>query len=122
MAIFLRVVISATRQPHAMHPARGLGMNIALRCIDGLALELESCAERPGHEALRQSARTYEARVAPSIRAIEKENHRQGLLMDEATSMPLLAVHGFLQSIAAQADRLNAFRIDLAGYSPDPSP
>ena len=106
---------------HAMHPARGQGMNIALRCIDDLVCALTSGGSEPERAALGRSARDYEARIAPSIRDIEKENHRQGLLMDEAASMPLATVHGFLQSIANDPTRLSAFRRELAGYGSEPS-
>jgi len=102
---------------HAMHPARGQGMNIALRCVDELAAALETCGEKPGGAALCQSARDYETRTAPQIRAVEEENHRQGILMDEAAAMPVTAVHGFLRSIAADLERLKAFRLELAGYA-----
>ena len=102
---------------HAMHPARGLGMNIALRCIDELATSLQTCGESPQGHVLVQSARDYEARTAPQIRAIEEENHRQGVLMDEAGTMPVAAVEGFLRSIAADPERLSAFRLELAGYA-----
>ena len=102
---------------HAMHPARGQGMNIALRCVDELAVALETCGKGPPGDALRRSARDYAARTAPQIRAVEEENHRQGILMDEATAMPVSAVHGFLQSISADPERLHAFRLELAGYA-----
>jgi len=102
---------------HAMHPARGLGMNIGLRCVDELAIALEYCGDSPGASNLRQSAREYEVRTAPTIRAIEEENHRQGILMDEAGAMPISAVEEFLKSIAGDPERLNAFRFDLAGYA-----
>lgn len=101
---------------HAMHPARGQGMNIALRCVDALATTLEGCGDNPSGAALRQSARDYEAGTAPQIHAIEEENHRQGILMDEAGSMPLSATHEFLRSVASDPDRLSAFRRQLAGY------
>ena len=101
---------------HAMHPARGLGMNIALRCVDELAKSIEAGGEKPTGNALRQSARDYESRIMSQIHKIEEENHRQGILMDEAGTMPLPAVHGFLKSIANDADRLHAFRTELAGY------
>ena len=102
---------------HAMHPARGLGMNIALLCVDELATELETCGERPGGAVLCQSARNYEARTAAKIRAVEEENHRQGILMDDAATVPVAAVHGFFRSIAADPERLDAFRLELAGYA-----
>ena len=102
---------------HAMHPARGLGMNIALRCVDELANSLQTCGESPAGDVLVQSARDYEARTAPQIRAIEEENHRQGILMDEAGNMPISAVEGFLRAIGSDPERLSAFRLELAGYS-----
>jgi len=102
---------------HALHPARGLGMNIGLRCVDELATALESCGASPGANDLCQSARNFEAQIAPTIRAIEEENHRQGILMDEAGAMPVPAVHEFLKSIAGDPDRLSAFRLQLAGYA-----
>jgi 2-polyprenyl-6-methoxyphenol hydroxylase-like FAD-dependent oxidoreductase len=102
---------------HALHPARGLGMNVGLRCVDELATALESCGERPSGDHLCRSARDFEARTAPMIRAIEEENHRQGILMDEAGAMPVPAVHEFLKSIAGDAERLGAFRLQLAGYA-----
>ena len=101
---------------HAMHPARGQGMNIALRCVDELASALETCGDKPKWDALCQSAHAFETRVAPRIRAIEEENHRQGVLMDEAESMPVSATQDFLRSIAGDAERLHAFRLELAGY------
>jgi len=102
---------------HALHPARGLGMNIGLRCVDELAAALENCGDNPGANDLRKSAREFETQTAPTIRAIEEENHRQGILMDEAGAMPVPAVHEFLKSIAGDADRLSAFRLQLAGYA-----
>jgi 2-polyprenyl-6-methoxyphenol hydroxylase-like FAD-dependent oxidoreductase len=102
---------------HALHPARGLGMNIGLRCVDELAIGLESCGERPSGDDLCRSARDFEAQTAPAIRAIEEENHRQGILMDEAGAMPVPAVHEFLRSIAGDSERLSAFRLQLAGYA-----
>jgi 2-polyprenyl-6-methoxyphenol hydroxylase-like FAD-dependent oxidoreductase len=102
---------------HAMHPARGLGMNIGLRCVDELATALEGCGERPGADDLCKSARDFEAGTAPMIRAIEEENHRQGILMDEAGAMPVVAVQEFLQSIAGDRERLSAFRLQLSGYA-----
>ena len=102
---------------HALHPARGLGMNIGLRCVDELATALESCGERPSGDDLCRSARDFEAQTAPAIRAIEEENHRQGMLMDEAGAMPVPAVHEFLKSITSDPERRNAFRLQLAGYA-----
>jgi len=102
---------------HALHPARGLGMNIGLRCVDDLANTLESCGENPSGDDLCQSAQEFEAQTAPAVRSIEEENHRQGILMDEAGAMPVPAVHEFLKSIAGDAERLSAFRLQLAGYA-----
>jgi 2-polyprenyl-6-methoxyphenol hydroxylase-like FAD-dependent oxidoreductase len=102
---------------HAMHPARGQGMNIGLKCVDELALALEACGDNPTADALCQSARNFEAGTAPTVRAIEEENHRQGVLMDEATAMPISAVEDFLKSIAGDPERLANFRLDLAGYA-----
>lgn len=102
---------------HAMHPARGQGMNIGLRCVDELATALETCGDKPGGDVLCKSAREYETRTAPQIRAVEEENHRQGILMDEAGAMPVSAVHEFLQSIAGDPERLSAFRLELSGYA-----
>jgi 2-polyprenyl-6-methoxyphenol hydroxylase-like FAD-dependent oxidoreductase len=102
---------------HAMHPARGLGMNIGLRCVDELASALEVCGDNPGASDLRQSAREYEVHTGPTIRAIEEENHRQGILMDDAAAMPVPAVHEFLKSIAGDPERLSAFRLQLSGYN-----
>jgi hypothetical protein len=76
-----------------------------------------SFGERPGRDALCRSARDYEARTARQIRAVEEENQRQGILMDEAGAMPVAAVHEFLQSVAGDSERLGAIRLDLAGYS-----
>jgi hypothetical protein len=81
-----------------------------------LAKSIEAGGEKPTGNALRESARDYESRIMSQIHKIEEENHRQGVLMDEAGSMPLPAVHGFLKSIANDADRLHAFRTELAGY------
>ena len=102
---------------HALHPARGLGMNIGLRCVDELASALEKCGDSPSADDLRRSARDFESQTASMIRAIEEENHRQGVLMDEAGAMPVPAVHEFLKSIAGDAERLSAFRLQLAGYA-----
>ena len=102
---------------HSMHPARGMGMNVALKCVDELAKSIEGGGEKPRGDALRLSAKNYENRMMSQIQKFEEENHRQGVLMDEAGTMPLPAVHGFLKSIATDADRLHAFRTELAGYN-----
>jgi 2-polyprenyl-6-methoxyphenol hydroxylase-like FAD-dependent oxidoreductase len=101
---------------HSMHPARGMGMNISLRCVDELAKSITAGGEIPTANALRLSAKDYESRIMSQIHALEEENHRQGIIMDEAGTMPLAAAHGFLKSIANDADRLQAFRTELAGY------
>ncbi|MFT6287215.1 MAG: 2-polyprenyl-6-methoxyphenol hydroxylase-like FAD-dependent oxidoreductase [Alcanivorax sp.] len=102
---------------HSMHPARGMGMNIALKCVDQLAKSIEAGATKPGEDSLRLSAEDYESRMMPQIHKFEEENHRQGVLMDEAGTMPLPAVHGFLKSIATDTERLHSFRNELAGYN-----
>jgi hypothetical protein len=42
---------------------------------------LETRGASPDGDALCQSARAYESLLSPQIRAIEEENHRQGVLM-----------------------------------------
>lgn len=101
---------------HAMHPARGMGMNVALRCVDELAKSIESRKAQLDEHFLRQSAEDYERRIMSEIHAFEEENHRLGVMMDEAGETPLSAVYGFLTSIAGDAERLQAFRVGLAGY------
>ena len=105
---------------HAMHPARGQGINIALRCVDQLTSALKTCGDTPDRHSLCQSARDYESRTAPKIRVIEEENHRQGMLMDDAGTMPVSAVEHFLRSIAGDPERLMVFRLELAGYDQSP--
>jgi 2-polyprenyl-6-methoxyphenol hydroxylase-like FAD-dependent oxidoreductase len=102
---------------HALHPARGLGMSMGLRCVDELATALANCGDKPTANELCASAKDFEAQTAPMIRAIEEENHRQGILMDEAGAMPVPAVHEFLKSIAGDPNRLSAYRLQLAGYA-----
>ncbi len=106
---------------HAMHPARGQGLNIAVRCVEELAGELEKCGDNPQAEALCKAAGNYEAHTAPQVRPILEENHRQGLLMDGAGAMPVEVTENMLKEIAGDPARLHAFRLELAGY-PAPEP
>ncbi|MEM7283112.1 MAG: NAD(P)/FAD-dependent oxidoreductase [Pseudomonadota bacterium] len=100
---------------HAMHPARSQGMNITIRCVDGLVALIQD--NDPGLGDVSETLAAYDAKYRPPVRQMLEENHKKGL---EFENLDGDALAGFARSLAGiqqnDAARL-AYGKDAAGYA-----
>jgi 2-polyprenyl-6-methoxyphenol hydroxylase-like FAD-dependent oxidoreductase len=102
---------------HAMHPARGQGMNVAIRCLNKLLPFLPEPADLADPERVAHQLLAYEAAVKPGIDRILATNHALG--EDRDSLDPAIAAKTIENLRAIQADplRLQDYCIAAAGYA-----
>jgi 2-polyprenyl-6-methoxyphenol hydroxylase-like FAD-dependent oxidoreductase len=101
---------------HAMHPARGQGMNVAIRCLDRLVAGLPEAADFGKPEVVAAALAAYEARTRPGIEPLLAENHAQGAARDVREPGQGLRMTAELQRVQDDPKRLAAYTRRSAGY------
>jgi 2-polyprenyl-6-methoxyphenol hydroxylase-like FAD-dependent oxidoreductase len=101
---------------HAMHPARGQGMNVALRCLAELIESLPPVDEFDSPDVLADSLSRYEARVKPTIDPVLGENHAHGAAGDSLEPERRRQLIDRLTAIQDDAARLSGYIRAAAGY------
>jgi 2-polyprenyl-6-methoxyphenol hydroxylase-like FAD-dependent oxidoreductase len=101
---------------HAMHPARGQGMNVAIRCIDKLVgvLPPPERMQDPSHVA--DALDSYEQATKPAIDAALAENHALAASRDDLSLNALARSIGHLRAIQADPERRRRHCLAAAGY------
>ncbi len=102
---------------HAMHPARGQGMNLAIRCIAKLMNLLPDVAEMDDIEIVTRRLRAYESGVKPAIDKVLAENHVRGEEMDSLDASIIARSAAALRVINADPELLRRYRLKSAGYA-----
>lgn len=103
---------------HSMHPARGQGMNVGLRCIDHLMDGLNGLKDIGDRDAVAEVLRQYDVSIGTGVRKMLAVNHQQGLAMDSLDPEQMAGFVGMLRGVSADPDKLFAMRMDAAGYPP----
>ncbi len=101
---------------HAMHPARGQGMNVAIRCLAELIERLPERARFAEPERVAATLNAYEADVKPDIDRVLAENHAVGAARDRLGPGRDEALIGQLRVIQDDPARLAAYTLASAGY------
>ena len=102
---------------HAMHPARGQGMNVAIRCLNKLLPFLPEPRDLAKADLIAQQLHAYESAVKPGIDSILAANHALGEdrdSLDPAIAAKTLAT---LREIQADPVRHQNYCIAAAGYA-----
>ncbi|NIM69015.1 MAG: NAD-binding protein [Xanthomonadales bacterium] len=102
---------------HAMHPARSLGMNTAIRCVDELAKRLPLTGGALDTGSLNAALDDYDASVRPGVDRDLEENHRAGLEMDNADRRSFDELAGALEALQASPEARRRYAINAAGYA-----
>ncbi len=102
---------------HAMHPARGQGMNVAIRCVAKLAHLLPDVGEMVDTEVVMRRLRAYETGVKPAIDKILGDNHTRGEEMDSLSPAIIARSAAAMKAINADAELLRKWRLQSAGYA-----
>ena len=100
---------------HALHPARGQGMSVAIRSVRDLLTFLPDPGDFAA-EKIATSVAAYEAAVRPGMEAVLAENHQRALQSHDQQSDPSNGLAKKLAGIQADADRHYAYRMQSAGY------
>jgi 2-polyprenyl-6-methoxyphenol hydroxylase-like FAD-dependent oxidoreductase len=102
---------------HAMHPARGQGMNVAMRCVAKLANLLPDVGEMVDAEVVLRRLRAYESGVKPAVDKVLAENHERGEEMDSLDPGVITRRMEALKVINADPELLRRYRLASAGYA-----
>jgi 2-polyprenyl-6-methoxyphenol hydroxylase-like FAD-dependent oxidoreductase len=102
---------------HAMHPARGQGMNVSIRCIAKLINLLPDVGEMVDADIVMRRLRAYESGVKPAIDKILADNHERGEAMDAFDPAVIAKTAAALKVINADAELLRRYRMQSAGYA-----
>ncbi|MDX2143868.1 MAG: NAD(P)/FAD-dependent oxidoreductase [Rhodospirillaceae bacterium] len=102
---------------HAMHPARGQGMNMAIRCVAKLVNLLPDVGEMVDAEIVARRLRAYESGVKPAVDKILAENHERGEEMDSLDPDIITRRMEALKVINGDAEMLRRYRLASAGYA-----
>lgn len=101
---------------HSMHPARGQGMNVGLRCIDSLMDGLNGLKDIGDRDALSRALQRYDTETGEGVRKMLAVNHQQGLEMDSLDPAQMAGFIAALRGVSSDPDKLFAMRMDAAGY------
>lgn len=102
---------------HAMHPARGQGMNVSIRCIAKLVNLLPDVGEMVDPDTVARRLRGYEAGVKPAIDKVLAENHDRGEEMDSLDPAVMVRAAAALRVINADSELSRRYRLQSAGYA-----
>ena len=101
---------------HAMHPTRGQGMNVAIRCLDKLMAVLPEPADLARPDVVRASLAKYERSVKPVIDKVLAENHALGAARDSLDNDYVIKSIAGLRAIQADPERHRQYVLNSAGY------
>ncbi|MDX2224441.1 MAG: NAD(P)/FAD-dependent oxidoreductase [Rhodospirillaceae bacterium] len=102
---------------HAMHPARGQGMNVAIRCLAKLVDLLPDAADMADAETVAKRLRAYESGVKPAIDKVLADNHARGEEMDSLDPAVIARSSKAMRMISADAELLRRYCMQAAGYA-----
>jgi len=102
---------------HAMHPARGQGMNVAIRCVAKLVNLLPDVGEMVDAEVVARRLRAYESGVKPAIDKVLADNHARGEEMDSLDAAVIARSIAALKMINSDPELLRRYRLQSAGYA-----
>jgi len=102
---------------HAMHPARGQGMNVAIRCMAKLMNLLPDVGEMVDAETVTRRLRAYESGVKPAIDKVLADNHVRGEEMDSLDASVIARSAAAMKVINADTELLRRYRLQSAGYA-----
>jgi len=102
---------------HAMHPARGQGMNVSIRCVAKLINLLPDVGDMVDAEIVLRRLRAYESGVKPAIDKLLADNHTRGEEMDSLDADVIARSAAAMKVINADAELLRRYRLQSAGYA-----
>ncbi|MBL8642347.1 MAG: FAD-dependent monooxygenase, partial [Rhodospirillaceae bacterium] len=102
---------------HAMHPARGQGMNVSIRCVAKLMNLLPDVGEMVDVEMVARRLRAYESSVKPAIDKVLADNHARGEEMDSLDPAVIARSAAAMKVIQNDAEMLRRYRLVSAGYA-----
>jgi 2-polyprenyl-6-methoxyphenol hydroxylase-like FAD-dependent oxidoreductase len=102
---------------HAMHPARGQGMNISIRCVAKLVNLLPDVGEMVDSDIVVRRLRAYESGVKPAIDKVLADNHVRGEEMDSLDADVIARSATAMKAINADPELLRRYRLQSAGYA-----
>jgi 2-polyprenyl-6-methoxyphenol hydroxylase-like FAD-dependent oxidoreductase len=102
---------------HAMHPARGQGMNVAIRCVAKLINLLPDVGEMVDADIVMRRLRAYESGVKPAIDKALADNHTRGEEMDSLDPDIIARSAAAMKVINADTELRRRYRLQSAGYA-----
>jgi 2-polyprenyl-6-methoxyphenol hydroxylase-like FAD-dependent oxidoreductase len=100
-----------------MHPARGQGMNVAIRCLARLIDLLPDPRDLGDAATLEKRLRAYESGTKPAVDKLLADNHARGEQMDSRDPAVFAAAAMALRKIAEDPELLRRYRMQSAGYA-----
>lgn len=101
---------------HAMHPARGQGMNVAIRSLDQLLALLPEPKDMHRPEVVHAALATYERNAKPITEKVLAENHALGSAREKLGPDYVAKTIESLRAIQADPERHRKYVMDSAGY------
>lgn len=101
---------------HAMHPARGQGMNVAIRCLAKLVDLLPDVGEMADADIVMRRLKAYESGVKPAIDKVLIANHVRGGEMDALDPAVIAATAERFRRINGDDEMRRRYVMDAAGY------
>lgn len=105
---------------HAMHPARGQGMNVSIRCLADLVTRLPEASDFAVAGAVEAALAAYESATKPGVERVLAENHALGAARDVRSAARGEQMSAQLRRIQDDPQRLAAYTLGAAGYPQTP--
>lgn len=102
---------------HAMHPARGQGMNVAIRCLAKLADLLPDVGEMADADIVARRLKAYERGVKPAIDQILAANHARGAETDSLDPDIIAKATDRMRAVADDQEKRRHYCMQAAGYA-----
>lgn len=102
---------------HAMHPARGQGMNVAIRCLTKLLAVLPEAKDLANAELMAQQLQSYEQTVKPDIDRALAANHALGEDRDRLDPAVTAKTVATFKAIQDDPEKREQYCIQAAGYA-----
>jgi 2-polyprenyl-6-methoxyphenol hydroxylase-like FAD-dependent oxidoreductase len=102
---------------HAMHPARGQGMNVSIRCVAKLMNLLPDVGDMVDAGIVSRRLKTYENSVKPAIDKVLSDNHARGEEMDSFDPAVIARSAAAMKAINSDGELLRRYRMQSAGYA-----
>lgn len=102
---------------HAMHPARGQGMNVSIRCLAKLVNLLPDAQDMDQADLVVRRLKAYETAVKPAIDKVLADNHARGEEMDSLDPAVIARSAAALRMINDDPELLRRYRLQSAGYA-----